>query len=166
MRGASARVRGLGTTVFAEMSALALATGSINLGQGFPDTDGPAEVSEAAIQAIRDGHNQYPPGAGHPRAAVRRSQRTGCAATGLAYDPDGEVLVTTGATEAIAAALLALVEPGDDVVVLEPYYDSYVACIGFAGGVRRPVTLRPPTYALDPDGAAARGHPEDPTCCC
>ena len=146
----AARVEGLGTTVFAEMSALALATGSINLGQGFPDTDGPREVAEAAVRAIREGHNQYPPGAGIPalRSAVSAHRAH---FTGLAYDPDGEVLVTTGATEAIAAALLGLVDPGDEVVVLEPYYDSYVACIGFAGGVRRPVTLMPPTYALDAD---------------
>ena len=144
------RVHGLGTTVFAEMSALALATGSINLGQGFPDTDGPPEVAAAAIEAIRAGQNQYPPGTGIPvlrEAIAAHRERT----SGLTYDPDGEVLVTTGATEAIAAALLSLVDPGDEVVVLEPYYDSYVACIGFAGGTRRPVTLRPPTYALDPD---------------
>jgi N-succinyldiaminopimelate aminotransferase len=150
MERQASRVRGLGTTVFAEMTALALSTGSINLGQGFPDTDGPAEVAEAAAAAILEGHNQYPPGMGIPvlRQAISAHREH---FTGLAYDPDGEVLVTTGATEAIAAALLALVDPGDEVVVLEPYYDSYVACIGFAGGVRRPVTLRPPTYALDPD---------------
>ncbi len=144
------RVQGLGTTVFAEMSALALATGAINLGQGFPDTDGPVEVADAAIDAIREGHNQYAPGTGI--AALRQAISTHRERfSGLTYDPDGEVLVTTGATEAIAAALLAMIDPGDEVVVLEPYYDSYVACIGFAGGIRRPVTLRPPTYALDPD---------------
>jgi N-succinyldiaminopimelate aminotransferase len=132
------------------MSALALATGSINLGQGFPDTDGPSEVAEAAIDAIRGGHNQYAPGTGI--AALRQAISTHRERfTGLTYDPESEVLVTTGATEAIAAALLAMIDPGDEVVVLEPYYDSYVACIGFAGGIRRPVTLRPPTYALDPD---------------
>ncbi len=156
----AARVEGLGTTVFAEMSALALATGSINLGQGFPDTDGPREVAEAAVRAIREGHNQYPPGAGIPalRSAVSAHRAH---FTGLAYDPDGEVLVTTGATEAIAAALLGLVDPGDEVVVLEPYYDSYVACIGFAGGVRRPVTLRPPTYALDADALRRAVTPQN-----
>ncbi len=144
------RVQGLGTTVFAEMSALASSTGSINLGQGFPDTDGPSEVAEAAVEAIRSGSNQYPPGSGLPvlRHAVA-AYRSRFAAQ--AYDPEGEVLITTGATEAIAAALLGLIDPGDEVAVLEPYYDSYVACIGFAGGRRRPVTLRPPTYALDPD---------------
>jgi N-succinyldiaminopimelate aminotransferase len=149
-RTAAERSRGLGTTIFAEMSALATLTGSVNLGQGFPDTDGPVEVLEAAVEAIRTGVNQYPPGPGTPelRAAIAAHREH---FTGLTYDPDGEVLVTTGATEAIAAALLGLVDPGDEVVVLEPYYDSYVAGITFAGGVRRPVTLRPPDYALDAD---------------
>ncbi|MET0741722.1 MAG: pyridoxal phosphate-dependent aminotransferase [Candidatus Nanopelagicales bacterium] len=146
---AAGRIEGVGTTVFAEMSALALATGSINLGQGFPDTDGPSEVLEAAVAAIREGRNQYPPGLGVPelRAAIAEHQRR---FYDLDYDADTEVLVTAGATEGITAALLALVDPGDEVVVLEPYYDSYVAAITFAGGVRRPVTLRPPAYAVDP----------------
>ena len=153
------RLAEFGTTIFAEMSALALSTGSINLGQGFPDTDGPEEVREAAVRALRDGRgNQYPPGPGVPelRTAIAAHQQR---RYGLAVDPDTEVLVTAGATEAIAAALLALVEPGDEVVALEPYYDSYAACIGFAGGVRRPVTLRPPDFALDREAlaAAARG---------
>ncbi|WP_328781385.1 pyridoxal phosphate-dependent aminotransferase [Streptomyces canus] len=137
------RLAEFGTTIFAEMSALALQTGSINLGQGFPDTDGPEEVREAAVRALRDGRgNQYPPGPGVPelRTAVAAHQER---RYGLAYDPDSEVLVTAGATEAIAAALLALVEPGDEVVALEPYYDSYAACIAMAGGTRVPVTLRP-----------------------
>lgn len=146
----SLRLAGLGTTIFQEMSALATATGSINLGQGFPDTDGPVEVADAAVQAIRSGRNQYAPGPGVPelRAAVAEHQRRWY---GLSYDPDTEVAVTTGATEAIAAALLGLVDPGDEVVALEPYYDSYAACIAFAGGVRVPVTLRPPQFALDVD---------------
>ncbi|WP_406258028.1 pyridoxal phosphate-dependent aminotransferase [Streptomyces nigra] len=137
------RLAEFGTTIFAEMSALALSTGSINLGQGFPDTDGPEEVREAAVRALRDGRgNQYPPGPGVPelRAAVAAHQER---RYGLSYDPDTEVLVTAGATEAIAAALLALVEPGDEVIALEPYYDSYAACIAMAGGTRVPVTLRP-----------------------
>jgi len=137
------RLAEFGTTIFAEMSALALSTGSINLGQGFPDTDGPEEVREAAVRALRDGRgNQYPPGPGVPelRAAVVAHQER---RYGLTYDPDTEVLVTAGATEAIAAALLALVEPGDEVIALEPYYDSYAACIAMAGGTRVPVTLRP-----------------------
>ncbi|MFJ8081855.1 pyridoxal phosphate-dependent aminotransferase [Streptomyces sp. NPDC096205] len=137
------RLAEFGTTIFAEMSALALRTGSINLGQGFPDTDGPEEVREAAVRALRDGRgNQYPPGPGVPelRTAIAEHQQRWY---GLTYDPDTEVLVTAGATEAIAAALLALVEPGDEVVALEPYYDSYAACIAMAGGTRVPVTLRP-----------------------
>ncbi|MFA3877427.1 pyridoxal phosphate-dependent aminotransferase [Streptomyces sp. MMCC 100] len=139
------RLAEFGTTIFAEMSALAVRTGAINLGQGFPDTDGPEEVREAAVRALRDGRgNQYPPGPGVPelRAAVAGHQHR---RYGLSYDPDTEVLVTAGATEAIAAALLALVEPGDEVVALEPYYDSYAACIAMAGGTRVPVTLRPHT---------------------
>ncbi|WP_399886851.1 pyridoxal phosphate-dependent aminotransferase [Streptomyces sp. BBFR51] len=137
------RLAEFGTTIFAEMSALAVTTGAINLGQGFPDTDGPEEVREAAVRALRDGRgNQYPPGPGVPelRAAVADHQRR---RYGLSYDPDTEVLVTAGATEAIAASLLALLEPGDEVVALEPYYDSYAACIAMAGGTRVPVTLRP-----------------------
>lgn len=137
------RLAEFGTTIFAEMSALALRTGSINLGQGFPDTDGPEEVREAAVRALRDGRgNQYPPGPGIPelRTAIAAHQER---RYGLSYDPDSEVLVTAGATEAIAASLLALLEPGDEVIALEPYYDSYAACIAMAGGTRVPVTLRP-----------------------
>ncbi|KQX09419.1 aminotransferase [Streptomyces sp. Root431] len=147
------RLAEFGTTIFAEMSALAARTGSINLGQGFPDTDGPEEIREAAVRALRDGRgNQYPPGPGVPelRQAVADHQRQWY---GLEYDPDTEVLVTAGATEAIAAALLALVEPGDEVIALEPYYDSYAACVAMAGGTRVPVTLRPHegAYVLDLD---------------
>ncbi|MEV6023930.1 pyridoxal phosphate-dependent aminotransferase [Streptomyces sp. NPDC052036] len=137
------RLAEFGTTIFAEMSALALSTGAINLGQGFPDTDGPEQVREAAVRALRDGRgNQYPPGPGVPelRTAVAEHQRR---RYGLGFDPDTEVLVTAGATEAIAATLLALLEPGDEVIALEPYYDSYAACIAMAGGRRVPVTLRP-----------------------
>lgn len=137
------RLAEFGTTIFAEMSALAVKTGAINLGQGFPDTDGPEEIREAAVRALRDGRgNQYPPGPGVPelRAAIAGHQQR---RYGLAYDADREVLVTAGATEAIAASLLALVEPGDEVIALEPYYDSYAASIALAGGQRVPVTLRP-----------------------
>ncbi len=137
------RLAEFGTTIFAEMSALAASTGAINLGQGFPDTDGPEEIREAAVRALRDGRgNQYPPGPGVPelRSAIAAHQRR---RYGLSYDPDTEVLVTAGATEAIAASLLALLEPGDEVVALEPYYDSYAASIAMAGGRRVPVTLRP-----------------------
>ncbi len=143
------RLQGIGTTIFAEMSALAARTQAINLGQGFPDTDGPSEVVDVAVQAMREGRNQYAPGAGVPelRAAIAHHQHR---FYGLDADPESEVLVTTGATEAVAAALLALVNPGDEVVALEPYYDSYVACIAMAGGVRRPVTLRAPDFRLEP----------------
>ena len=118
------RLAGLGTTIFAEMSARAVATGSINLGQGFPDTDGPKAIAQAAAAAVLAGHgNQYPPGPGIPplrEAIVWHQQRF----YQQQYDPDTEVLVTAGATEAIAATLLALVEPGDEVIAFEPYYDS------------------------------------------
>ncbi|MFI8531233.1 pyridoxal phosphate-dependent aminotransferase [Streptomyces aquilus] len=147
------RLAEFGTTIFAEMSALAVQTGSINLGQGFPDTDGPEEIREAAVRALRDGRgNQYPPGPGVPelRTAIAAHQQRRYA---LTYDPDTEVLVTAGATEAIAAALLALLEPGDEVIAFEPYYDSYAACIAMAGGTRVPVTLRPDgdSFRLDLD---------------
>ena len=135
------RMRGFGTTIFAEMSALALTTQSVNLGQGFPDTDGPPEILEAAVAAIRGGVNQYPPGPGIPelRHAIAAHQAH---RYGLEHDPDAEVLVTAGATEAIAATIMALAGPGDEVVLFEPYYDSYAACVALAGATRRPVTLR------------------------
>ncbi|HEY2265931.1 MAG TPA: pyridoxal phosphate-dependent aminotransferase [Streptosporangiaceae bacterium] len=143
------RLEGLGTTIFAEMSARAVATGSINLGQGFPDRDGPAEIAQAAADAILAGRgNQYPPGPGIPelrQAIAVHDQRF----YGQSFDPDTEILVTAGATEAIAAAMLALVEPGDEVIAFEPYYDSYAANIAMAGGVRVPVTLRPPGFRPD-----------------
>ena len=136
------------------MSARAVATGSINLGQGFPDRDGPPVVAQAAADAILAGRgNQYPPGPGIPelrQAIAAHDERF----WGLRYDPADEVLVTAGATEAIAAAMLALVEPGDEVIAFEPYYDSYAANIAMAGGVRVPVTLRPPDFRPDPDELA------------
>lgn len=143
-----------GTTIFAEMSALASATGAINLGQGFPDTDGPQEVADAAVAAIRSGHNQYPPGLGIAdlRLAVAEHQKR---FYGLDYDPDTEVLITAGATEAIAAVMLSLLAPGDEVVLFEPYYDSHIAGIAMAGAERRLVTLRPPHYRFDPDELTA-----------
>src|ERR1700712_5128382 len=123
-----------GTTIFAEMSALAAATGAINLGQGFPDTDGPQEVLRAAQDAIGAGLNQYPPGRGAAvlREAIARHQQRWY---GLTVDPDTEVLVTAGATEALAAVLLAFVDEGDEVLTLEPSYDAYRAVIALAGGV-------------------------------
>ncbi|HTU85286.1 MAG TPA: aminotransferase class I/II-fold pyridoxal phosphate-dependent enzyme [Solirubrobacteraceae bacterium] len=138
------RLAGLGTTIFTEMTALAVRTGSINLGQGFPDTDGPVAVIEAAVSALRSGENQYAPLPGVPalREAVLEHQREW-----YGLEPE-DVLITFGATEAIASALLGLCDPGDEVVVLEPYYDSYAACISFAGATRRPVTLRPPGFEV------------------
>ncbi|HEV7685382.1 MAG TPA: pyridoxal phosphate-dependent aminotransferase [Acidimicrobiia bacterium] len=158
-RALGAHLQPFTTTIFNEMSVLAARTGSINLGQGFPDTDGPPEVAEAAIAAIRAGHNQYPPGAGLPalRQAIADHQRR---CYGLDHDPDTEVVVTMGATEAIAAAVIGLCEPGDEVVTLEPYYDSYAATIAMAGAQRRVVTLRAPDFALDPDALAAAIGPK------
>lgn len=145
--GADGAVR---PTIFAEMSALAVRTGAINLGQGFPDEDGPGVVLDTAVAAIRDGANQYPPGIGIPllRQAVADHQRR---FYGLEVDPDREVLVTAGATEAIAATLLALLEPGDEVVTFEPFYDEYGAVIALAGGVHRTVPLEPPAFRPDLD---------------
>jgi N-succinyldiaminopimelate aminotransferase len=152
------RLDGIPSTIFTTMSALAVRTGSVNLGQGFPDVDGPASVLAAAEDAITGGANQYAPGIGVPalRQAIARHQQRHY---GLELDPDTQVLVTTGCTEGIAASLLGLVDPGDEVVVLEPYYDSYVAMIQMAGGVRRPVTLREPDFRLDVDELRAAVTP-------
>ncbi|WP_107773666.1 pyridoxal phosphate-dependent aminotransferase [Nocardioides sediminis] len=158
MQTSSARVRSIPPTVFSEMSALALRTGAVNLGQGFPDVDGPPSVIAEAVRALEGGANQYAPGIGVPslRQAVARHQQRHY---GLEVDPDTEVVVTTGCTEGIAGALLGLVDPGDEVVVLEPYYDSYLAMIQMAGGVRRPVTLRAPDFRLDVDALRAAVTP-------
>jgi len=147
-------------TVFAEMSALAAATGAINLGQGFPDEDGPREVLDAAVDAIRQGVNQYPPGRGTPdlRRAVSEHQQHWY---GLEVDPDQQVLVTAGATEALAATLLAFVEPGDEVVTFEPFYDAYGALIRLAGGTHVTVPLTAPDFL--PDEAALRAAFSDRT---
>jgi N-succinyldiaminopimelate aminotransferase len=145
------RMRAYTSTIFAEMSALALRTGAINLGQGFPDTDGPASLLDDAAANIKAGINQYPPGIGVPalRTAVAEHQRR---FYGLDVDPD-TVLVTTGATEAIASAVFAFCEPGDEVVTFQPYYDSYAATIALANAVIRPVPLRPSgtSFTFDPD---------------
>ena len=155
------RLRPYTTTIFAEMSALATATGSINLGQGFPDTDGPASLLAAAQQAIADGVNQYPPGPGIPalRQAIAAARLRD---HGQRFDPDTEVLVTVGATEALAAAVLGLCEPGDEVLMLEPHYDSYPPIVAMAGGTHRSVPLRPDAtgrFALDVDELAAAVGP-------
>jgi N-succinyldiaminopimelate aminotransferase len=151
----AARLRPFGTTIFSEMSALAERTGAINLGQGFPYADGPPEIVAAAEAAMRSGQaNQYAPVAGVPQlcAAIAAHQRRHY---GLAIDPADGVQVTFGATEAIAATMLGLLEPGDAVVVIEPFYDSYAATIALAGATRRLVTMRPPDFALDLDALAA-----------
>jgi N-succinyldiaminopimelate aminotransferase len=154
----AARLHGLGTTIFAEMSALAARTGAVNLGQGFPDTDGPAEVAEAAIAAIREGRNQYPPGTGVPelRAAIAAHQAR---FWGIELDPDTDVLVTAGATEAITAAVLALCEPGDEVLTFEPTYDSYRAAAALGGASLRVVPLQPPDHRFDAAALAAAVTP-------
>ncbi|MDF1605115.1 pyridoxal phosphate-dependent aminotransferase [Nocardioides sp. YIM 152315] len=152
------RLDGIPPTIFSEMSALAVRTQSVNLGQGFPDVDGPPAVIARAVQALEGGQNQYAPGPGVPalRQAIARHQLRHY---GLELDPDSQVVVTTGCTEGVAAALLGLVNPGDEVVVLEPYYDSYTAMIQMAGGVRHPVTLRAPSFRLDADELRAAVTP-------
>jgi N-succinyldiaminopimelate aminotransferase len=136
-----ARLQGLGTTIFSEMTALAIAHDAVNLGQGFPDEDPPAEVMRAAVAALEAGHNQYAPGPGVAslRTAIADHQRR---FHGLDYDPDDEITVTFGATEAMAAAVQSLCEVGDEVVVLEPAYDAYRAVVALAGGVERRVPAR------------------------
>lgn len=142
------RMQRHGTTVFTEISALAQRHSAINLGQGFPDTDGPTEVLAAAKQAIDEGSNQYPPLDGRPELleAIASHQRRWY---GIDLDPARQVLVTVGATEAIAATILAFCSPGDEVVMFEPYYDSYAAVVDLAGAVRRTVVLRFPDFAVD-----------------
>ena len=153
-------MREFGETIFAEMSAIAVRTGAINLGQGFPDENGPAAMLEVAVEAIRGDGNQYPPGPGLPalREAVAEQRRE---RYGLEFDPAAEVYVTVGATEGIASSVLALAEPGDEVIVFEPYYDSYAAVIALAGAVRRPVMLRPVEgrFTFDPDELRAAVGP-------
>lgn len=150
------RLRPFAETIFAEMSALAAAHEAINLGQGFPDTDGPPSMLTAAQEAIASGHNQYPPGIGVAalREAVSEQQARDY---GLHYDPDTQVLVTVGATEAIAGAILGLVEPGREVIMIEPYYDAYAATVALAGAVRRTVPLVPDGdgFRLDLDALRA-----------
>lgn len=153
------RMQGFGATIFGEMSALAARTGAINLGQGFPDTDGPAAILDAAREAIAAGANQYPPAIGIPalREAIAGHQKR---FYDLSVDADTETLVTVGATEAIASTILALCEPGDEVVVFEPYYDSYAASIALAGAVRRTVPLRFPDFSFEESALRAAFSPQ------
>ena len=153
------RMAGFGSTIFAEMTALATEHGAVNLGQGFPDTDGPREMLDAAKRAIDEGRNQYPPGPGVPElldAIAAHQSRF----YGIPLDPRSQVLVTVGATEAIAATILALCEPGDEVVTFEPYYDSYAASIALAGAVRRTSVLRFPEFAVDEASLRAAFSPK------
>ncbi|QIS08607.1 pyridoxal phosphate-dependent aminotransferase [Nocardia arthritidis] len=151
-----ARLRPFASTIFAEMTELAVRHDAVNLGQGFPDTDGPAGMLEVARKAIADGMNQYPPGRGMPvlRQAIAADRKR---RYGIDYDPNSEVLVTVGATEAIAAAILGLVEPGGEVVLIEPYYDSYAAAVALAGATRRTARLVPDGdgFVLDLDSLRA-----------
>jgi N-succinyldiaminopimelate aminotransferase len=146
----SARLQGFGTTVFTEMTRLALQHGAVNLGQGFPNFDGPEFIKEAAVAAIRAGHNQYARMTGIPdlnRAIAEHQRRF----YDLDYDPDSEVTVYSGATEAICATFQALCDTGDEVVLFEPFYDSYRASITMAGAVPRVVTLRAPDFSYRPE---------------
>ena len=147
MKPANEVLSGIGTTVFTVMSALAVRHGAINLGQGFPDTDGPADVLEAASAALHDGRNQYPPLTGVPelREAVAAANAR---FYGLSVDPASEVVVTSGATEAITASLMALINPGDEVVLIEPLYDTYLPVVRMLGATPRLVRLQPPRWEL------------------
>ncbi|MBA3415142.1 MAG: aminotransferase class I/II-fold pyridoxal phosphate-dependent enzyme [Chloroflexia bacterium] len=156
---ASSRVRGFGTSVFIEMSRLAQEHGAVNLGQGFPDFPGPEFAKEAAAAAIAADHNQYAPSSGTPRLRAAIAADWG-RRFGRAVDPEREVTVTSGATEAIFAALQALLGPGDEAIAFEPFYDSYLPSVALAGATLRPVTLRPPDWAFDPAELAAAFRPE------
>ncbi|WP_116113020.1 aminotransferase class I/II-fold pyridoxal phosphate-dependent enzyme [Austwickia chelonae] len=144
----TSRMREFGTTIFTVMSDLAARHGAVNLGQGFPDTDGPSHILCAAAQALQDGHNQYPAlrGSATLREAIAEHQQR---FYGLHVDPDSEVLVTAGATEGLSVCLNALCEPGDEVVLIEPFYDAYAAAVALAGGRRRTVPLRGPDLHLE-----------------
>jgi N-succinyldiaminopimelate aminotransferase len=150
------RLQPFSSTIFAEMTALAVRTGAVNLGQGFPDTDGPAGMLEVARSAIASGHNQYPPGPGIPELRIAVAEQRACR-YGLVHDPDTEVLITVGATEAISATLLALVGQGDEVLLIEPYYDSYPAAVALAGATRRcvPLVADGDRFTLDLNALAA-----------
>jgi N-succinyldiaminopimelate aminotransferase len=146
----SSKLDRFGTTIFSEMTKLAIEHGAINLSQGFPDFDGPPEMIEAVTSAMREGHNQYARSMGHPELVTALADRQR-ALYGLEYDAMSELVVTSGATEAIASSLLALLDPGDEVILIEPFYDSYPACAAMTGAIPRHLTLRFPGFAVDPD---------------
>jgi aspartate/methionine/tyrosine aminotransferase len=146
----AARLRPFGTTIFTEFSRLALEHDAVNLGQGFPNFDGPEFIKRAAKDAIDAGHGQYARMFGIPalNRAIADRFMLDC---GIDVDPEAEITVTSGCTEAIAASMLGLVDPGDEVILFEPYYDSYRATVAMAGGIAKFITLRPPDFAVDPD---------------
>jgi aspartate/methionine/tyrosine aminotransferase len=158
MKPANHLLSALGTTIFTTMSALAVQHGAINLGQGFPDTEGPADVVRAAADALLDGRNQYPPLTGLPelRQAVAAANRR---FWGLAIDADRGVVVTSGATEALTASLMALLDPGDEIVLIEPLYDTYLPVVRMLGAVPKLVRLQPPGWDLPRDELAAAFGP-------
>ncbi len=160
VRSTAQRLTGFGTSVFTEMSRLAVEHRAINLGQGFPDFPGPDLVKEAAARAIHADLNQYAPSHGTPR--LRQAIAATFARTyGREVDPDSEVTITTGATEALQAAMLAFVDPGEEVIFFEPFYDAYPAQVVFAGGTPRAVRLQPPDWSFDPEESAAGGDAAD-----
>ncbi|MCH2149850.1 MAG: aminotransferase class I/II-fold pyridoxal phosphate-dependent enzyme, partial [Phycisphaerales bacterium] len=152
--GTAARLARFGETIFSEISRLAAEHDAVNLGQGFPDFDGPDFAKQAAIEAIQDGKNQYAPMSGIPELGAIIAS-TFHQETGLDIDPASWVTVTSGCTEAIAAALVGLTNPGDEVILLEPYYDSYPACLAMTDAVPRFLTLHAPDFAIDLDALAA-----------
>jgi aspartate/methionine/tyrosine aminotransferase len=158
MKHGNTLLAGTGTTIFTVMSALAVEHGAINLGQGFPDTDGPADLLRAAAEALFDGRNQYPPLTGVPelREAVAAANRR---FHGIEADPRTEIVVTSGATEALAACLMALLNPGDEVVLIEPLYDTYLPIVRMLGAIPRLVRLAPPLWELNPHDLAAAFGP-------
>lgn len=159
MPSASRRVAAFGTTIFTEINTLALQHNAINLGQGRPDFDGPAAIVEANIQALQDGrHNQYPPGVGI--RSLREAISKHAARYDLDVNPEGGVIATPGATEAVFAAIMGLIDPGDEVIVIEPFFDSYVPSIVMAGGVPVYVPLHPPHWTFDPDELRAAFTPK------
>ena len=159
MKPTNTLLSGIGTTIFTVMSALATKHQAINLGQGFPDTEGPRDVVEAAAAALMDGRNQYPPLTGVPelRQAVAAANKR---FWGLDVDPDREVVVTSGATEAITACLMALLDPGDEVVLIEPLYDTYLPVVRLLGAVPKLVRLSPPRWELPRAELAAAFGPK------
>jgi aspartate/methionine/tyrosine aminotransferase len=159
MKPANTLLSALGTTIFTTMSALAVKHGAINLGQGFPDTEGPADVVQAAADALLDHHNQYPPLTGVPelRHAVSAANKR---FWGLEIDPDAGVVVTSGATEALTACLMALLDPGDEIVLIEPLYDTYLPVVRMLGAIPRLVRLEPPHWTLPRDALAAAFGPK------